>query len=303
MLSEWLDDFCLDMQRRGLSERTVGCYRLDMQLFLRWLGERSEITLELLEAYQCHLMLRLGAQTGKPLTAASRNRHGVVLRSFFRFLKKSGRRPDNPAAALESARQPKRLPKAILSVAQVDALIAAVRGDSPVQLRDRAVLEVLYGTGVRRAELFALKLGSLRLEENLVHVLGKGNRERVVPLGRRAVAALRRYLASGRRALLGPEGHQALFVSAHHGGPLGDQEMLRNLQEYAQAAGLKKRLAFHIFRHSVATHLLNAGADIRRIQEFLGHSKLDTTALYTRVDVVDLQAMMRQFHPREGDCA
>jgi integrase/recombinase XerD len=309
-LREWLDDFVLDMQRRGLSERSRYCYRCDLLLFVKWVEEKGELkqpgdlTSGVLEQYQLHLMLRrcLNKKTVHPrrMTAGSRNRHLAELKSFFRFLKRSHRLLSNPSADLEPARERKRLPRAILSVPEVARLLEAVPKDSPTGLRDWAALELLYGTGLRRRELLQLELGDLRLGEELVHILGKGDRERLVPMGAAARRALSRYLNEGRGALLKGR-HPKVFVSSWHGGPVSDRELLRSLREHAARAGLQKKLSFHQFRHTCATHLLRGGADLRTIQELLGHSQLQTTALYTRVEIGDLRKALQECHPREQD--
>jgi len=309
-LREWLDDFVLDMQRRGLSERSRYCYRCDLLLFVKWVEEQAELkqpgdlTSGVLEQYQLHLMLRrcLNKKTVHPrrMTAGSRNRHLAELKSFFRFLKRSHRLLSNPSADLEPARERKRLPRVILSVPEVARLLEAVPKDSPTGLRDWAALELLYGTGLRRRELLQLELGDLRLGEELVHILGKGDRERLVPMGAAARRAVVRYLAEGR-PLLARGDHRRLLVSASHGGPVSQEELMRNLRQHAQQAGIAKRVGFHLFRHSFATHLLRGGADLRSIQTLLGHAHLETTAKYTHIELSDLRKTLQECHPREKD--
>lgn len=308
-LKEWLNEFLADMLRRGLSPATQKSYRCDLLQFADWVGDQAELqnpgdlTTAVLEKYQMHLMLRRSRRDKKKartLTAASRNRNLAELKGFFRYLRKSCRLLSNPALELESAREPKRLPKVILTVAEVARLLMAIPRKTAVGQRDRAAAEVLYGAGVRRAELLGLELSALRLTEGFVQVLGKGQRERVVPLGQAAVQALKVYLRHGRPRLLRGE-HQALFLSGFHGGPVSETELMASLRKRARRAGIKKRLGYHVFRHSCATHLLRAGADIRSIQALLGHAHLNTTAIYTRVDITDLQKTLQQYHPREQD--
>lgn len=309
-LREWLDDFVLDMQRRGLSERSRYCYRCDLSLFVKWVEGQSQLqhpgdlTSGVLEQYQMHLMLRpcLSRKTVHPrrMTAGSRNRHLAELKSFFRFLKRSHRLLSNPSADLEAARERKRLPRNILSVPEVARLLEAVPKDQPTGLRDWAALELLYGTGLRRRELLQLELGDVRLGEELVHILGKGDRERLVPMGAAARRAMARYLTEGR-PLLVKGGHRKVMVSGFHGGPMGEKELLRRLREHAARAGIEKKLSFHLFRHTCATHLLRGGADLRSIQVLLGHCQLQTTALYTRVEIGDLRKTLQECHPREQD--
>lgn len=305
-LAQWLDDFLLYLQRRGYSPRSVDCYRKDLRLFVEWMAARpDELTAHVLEEYQLHLMLRPTRHKAyrhpRTLSALTRNRHLAALRSWFRYLKKHGQLASNPAAELERAREPKRLPKAILTVPEVERLLQIIPSDTHVGVRDSAAVELLYGTGIRRLEFTRLRVEDLRLDENLLHVWGKGDKERVVPIGGCAQKALVAYLQGARARLLNGEKHRSLFVSAQHGGPLSDQEFLRCLKAYAALAGIRKPVAFHIFRHSVATHLLQRGADLRSIQALLGHSSLETTAIYTRLDITDLQKTLLRCHPREQD--
>ena len=309
-MAEWVVDFIADMQRRNYSEQSQKAYRCDLMLFARWVGEQpqlqhpGDLTPLALEDYQMHLMLRVSItyrfKHPRTLTAGSRNRHLAELRSFFRFLKRSGRLLGNPALELEPARQIKRLPKNILSVPEAARLLEICPKDSPRGLRDWAALEMLYGTGLRRAELLRLGLSDLRLAEGLVYILGKGNKERLIPLGKAACRALDVYLREGRPHLL--DGNtQSLWVSSFHGGPASHEELLKSIKALAKKAGIRKRIGFHLFRHTCATHLLRGGADLRSIQTLLGHSDLNTTAIYTRVEISDLQKTIEQCHPREKD--
>lgn len=310
VLNEWLDAFLLDLERRNYSPRTTRTYRYDLLLFTNWVGEQAKIKAPgdlvgaVLEEYQLHLMLRsplrkLHAQP-RPLSANVRNRHLAGLRSFFRYLKRTCRLLSNPAADLEAVREPKRLPRAILSVPEMSRLLGAIDTDTASGLRDRAALELLYGVGLRRFELQNLDLPHLRLGEELLYVMGKGGKERILPLGRAATRAVERYLQHGR-PLLAKEHTQALLVSSYHGGRLSGTELILSLRKYVKQVGIKKYISFHLFRHTCATHLLRGGADLRAIQTLLGHSKLSTTAIYTRVEVTDLKKTLRRCHPRETD--
>jgi integrase/recombinase XerD len=309
-LDLWLDDFLRHCQLRGFSPRTIRTYGNDLRAFVKWvvqqgLSDTQELTAPLLESYQMHILLRRSQakiySQPRTLTAQTRNRILAQLRTFFRYLKKSGKLSHNPTADLERAREPQKLPKAVLTVPEVERLLAAVSTDSARGLRDLAALEVLYGTGIRSQEFLGLCLADLRLEEALLHILGKGSKERVVPLGPTAAQAVRVYLERGRPALMRKKRHNQVFVSAQHGGPLSSLEFSKVLKDYAKQTGLKKNLTCHLFRHSVATHLLQRGADLRAIQAMLGHAKLDTTAIYTRVDISDLQKTLLRCHPREAD--
>ena len=308
-LDQWLQEFLDDMQRRSYSPRSLRSYRYDLLLFVTWIGEQAEVTSPgqltsvVLEQYQMHLMLRPSKKSPhhtKAMSTAARNRHTAELRSFFRYLKRSCKLLSNPGAELESARQVRRLPKSILTVEELALLLEAIPKETPVGLRDWAAVELLYGTGVRRIELLGLELEDLRLAEEFLHVLGKGNKERVLPLGQAAREALERYLHEGRPRLTQGQ-HRKLLVSCKHGGPVSENELLASIRQHARRAKIRPILGFHQFRHTCATHMLREGADLRAIQTLLGHADLNTTAIYTKVEVADLRKTLQECHPREKD--
>ena len=308
-LDQWLQEFLDDMQRRSYSPRSLRSYRYDLLLFVTWIGEQAEVTSPgqltsvVLEQYQMHLMLRPSKKSPhhtKAMSTAARNRHTAELRSFFRYLKRSCKLLSNPGAELESARQVRRLPKSILTVEELALLLEAIPKETPVGLRDWAAVELLYGTGVRRIELLGLDLEDLRLAEEFLHVLGKGNKERVLPLGQAAREALERYLHEGRPRLTQGQ-HRKLLVSCKHGGPVSENELLASIRQHARRAKIRPILGFHQFRHTCATHMLREGADLRAIQTLLGHADLNTTAIYTKVEVADLRKTLQECHPREKD--
>ena len=309
-LRQWVQDFGVDLRRRDYAERTIHSYCGGLLLFVAWVETQDDLkmpgdlTTSALERYQMHLMLRPAIQNrraqARTMTAGGRNTALAQLRTFFRYLKKAGRLLGNPALELENSRKTRRLPRNILSVPEVARLLAIVPRHSPSGIRDLAVLEVLYSTGVRRAELLGLNLPDLRLSESMLYVMGKGSKERVVPLGKAATEALQRYLKESRPVLVRGN-HQALFVSASHGGRLSVDEIMPLIKNYAKQARIKKKVGLHLFRHTCATHLLRGGADLRCIQTLLGHSELSTTAIYTRVDLTDLKKTLKRCHPREKD--
>ena len=309
-LRQWVQDFGVDLRRRDYAERTIHSYCGGLLLFVAWVETQDDLkmpgdlTTSALERYQMHLMLRPAIQNrraqARTMTAGGRNTALAQLRTFFRYLKKAGRLLGNPALELENSRKTRRLPRNILSVPEVARLLAIVPRHSPSGIRDLAVLEVLYSTGVRRAELLGLNLPDLRLSESMLYVMGKGSKERVVPLGKAATEALQRYLKESRPVLVRGN-HQALFVSASHGGRLSVDEIMPLIKNYAKQARIKKKVGLHLFRHTCATHLLRGGADLRCIQTLLGHSDLSTTAIYTRVDLTDLKITLKRCHPREKD--
>lgn len=258
-----------------LSPRTVESYRRDLEDFARWLrrplgrAERDDIERYLAE-------LRAAGRSSATLA-----RRLAALRSFFRHQLLLAARGDNPAAAVRPPRRLRRLPRT-LSPGEVERLIAAASGTTPRALRDAALVELLYGAGLRVSEAVGLERGSIDLEERLVRCVGKGGKERIVPIGRPAAEALRRYLARGR-PYLDRRHRPELFLNAK-GGPLSRAGAFLILRRLAAEAGLEpERVHPHLLRHSFATHLLEGGADLRSVQEMLGHADLATTEIYTHV--------------------
>ncbi len=284
---------------KGRSANTLSAYRRDLKAYAGWLEERgtglAEVTPADLEAYVA--VLRAAGRA--PATVA---RAIVAVRSMHAFCAAEGILPLDPAADVEPPSVPRGLPKG-LSEAEVERLLAVVVGTDPVARRDRAILEVLYGTGIRIAELVGLSLGSLDLEDALVRVLGKGNKERVIPIGRLAREALLAWLDTGGRPAMAPArwarrgDAEAVFLN-QRGGRLTRQGAWLIVQEHGRRAGLERKLSPHALRHSCATHMLDHGADIRAVQELLGHASISTTQIYTGVSVERLFAVYTQAHPR-----
>jgi integrase/recombinase XerC len=230
--------------------------------------------------------------------ATSLGRKLSALRSFYAFLVREGLAPGNPARAVASPRRPKRLPE-VLPEAEVAALVEAPAGEGgPLALRDRAFLELLYASGLRVSELTGLDVEDVDLAQGLVRVLGKRGKERIVPFGRAADGALRRWLAEGRPALARSCGPEAALFLNHRGGRLGQRSIARRLERWVVAAGLPRHVHPHVLRHCFATHLLGNGADLRGIQELLGHASLSTTQRYTHLDWKRLAEVYDRAHPR-----
>jgi integrase/recombinase XerD len=258
-----------------LAPRTVEAYRRDLTGFTGWLGHSpAKATCEELERY-------VAEQRAEGLAATTIARRLAAIRSFFRHEVLIGRREDNPAADVGLPRRARKLPRT-LSPGEAERLVEAASGTAPRDLRDRALVELLYGAGLRVSEAVGLEKGGVDLEERLVRSIGKGGKERIVPLGRSAADALRRYLARGR-PFLDRRHRPELFLNAK-GGPLTRAGAFLILRRLAEKAGLDpKRIHPHLLRHSFATHLLEGGADLRSVQEMLGHADLATTELYTHV--------------------
>jgi integrase/recombinase XerD len=255
--------------------RTVDAYRRDLTALREWLGRPvSTATLDDFETYTAQLR-------ANGLSTATLARRTAAARTFFRHLQLIGAREDNPAAEVVLPRRTRKLPQT-LSAGEAERLIEAASGTSPRSLRDRALVELLYGAGLRVSEAIGLERHGVDLDERAVRVLGKGGKERVVPVGREAVEALRRYLARGR-PYLDRRHRPELFLNAK-GGPLTRSGAFLILRRLAETAGLEPgRVHPHLLRHSFATHLIEGGADLRSVQEMLGHADLSTTELYTHV--------------------
>ncbi len=269
--------------------RTVDAYRRDLAALAGWLGRPvGTATTEDLERYLADLRAR-------GLSPATMARRVAAARTFYRHQQLLGARDDNPGAALELPRRARRLPRT-LSPGEAERLIDAAAGATPRALRDGALVELLYGAGLRVSEAVGLDRAGVDLEQRIVRVTGKGGRERIVPVGRAAVAALRRYLSRGR-PFLDRRHRRELFLNAR-GGPLTRAGAFLILRRLAEKAGLEPdRVHPHLLRHSFATHLLEGGADLRSVQEMLGHADLATTELYTHVSDRRRRELYFQAHP------
>jgi integrase/recombinase XerD len=284
---------------RGRSPATIAAYRRDLAAYCRWLAARQR---DLAAVSEVDVTAYVAALRRGGKAPASTARALVAVRSLHRFLLEEGARATDPAADVERPRVPAGLPKA-LTEAEVEALLGVVAGDDPVARRDRAILEVLYGTGVRISELVGLSLADVDLGAALLRAFGKGSKERIVPVGRHALDALERWLAPGGRPDLEPErwarrgDSEAVFLNAR-GGRLSRQGAWGVVRRHGDAAGLAGRLTPHVLRHSCATHMLDHGADIRAVQEMLGHASISTTQVYTLVSNERLWDVYRDAHPR-----
>lgn len=291
-----LVDAYLDYLRieRRLAPNSVESYARDLQHLMRFAAGEGRPLLALhrddLEAFVRQLM----GQGQSPRSAA---RVVAAIRGFYRYLAVSRRLEQNPAEDLQPPRTWAALPRS-LSLEEVDRLLEAPDVSSPRGLRDRAFIELLYATGLRVSELVSLKITDLNLEAGFLTTMGKGSKERIVPIGDQAAMWVTRYLREARPALLGRRTSPRLFVNAKSGGALTRVGIWKILKGYADAAGLGDRLSPHVLRHSFATHLLEHGADLRAIQMMLGHADLSTTQIYTHVLEARLRTLYDRFHPR-----
>ncbi|OOG23868.1 site-specific tyrosine recombinase XerD [Thioalkalivibrio denitrificans] len=278
----------------GLSDHTLAAYRADLNALARWLQGRG-VAVE--QAERAELLAYLSHRVAAGARPRSTARLLSSLRRFYRHLVREGRRMDDPTARIDSPRLGRPLPDT-LSEADVEALLAAPAVEEGLGLRDRAMLELIYATGLRVSELVGLKVDQVNLRHGVVRTVGKGGKERLVPLGEEASAWVSRYLADARPALLrGRDASDDLFVT-RRGAAMTRQAFWHLIRRYAHQAGINKHLSPHTLRHAFATHLLNHGADLRVVQMLLGHSDLSTTQIYTHVARARLKELHGQHHPR-----
>lgn len=290
LIDRFVDSLWLE---RGLSANTLAAYRTDLGKLAAWLDQHgsSLLTLQALD-----LQAYLAWRVDHGFKATSTARLLSALRRFYQYLIREQLRADDPTALLAGPKLPQRLPKD-LNEQQVDALLMAPAVDQPLELRDKAMLELLYATGLRVSELVGLTIENISLRQGVVRVVGKGNKERLVPMGEEALYWLQRYLQSARTALLGGVSCDVLFPSSR-AQQMTRQTFWHRIKLYAERAGIRVNLSPHTLRHAFATHLLNHGADLRVVQMLLGHADLTTTQIYTHVARERLNALHQQHHPR-----
>jgi integrase/recombinase XerD len=295
----WRDAYLESLMARNYSENTLESRRDAFRVFLTWAAEReltraTQITRPILEAYQRWLSKYTKAD-GKRLGWSTQLSRLSSIKDWFRWLTKRDVILHNPASELEMPRQEKRLPGAALSASQLAALMALPNVADPLGLRDRAMLETLYSTGMRRAEVCHLELPDFNAERRTIHVRrGKGKKDRMVPVGEQAVQWIEKYLTHARPRLCLDTRTQAVFLTGY-GGPFNPDVLSRYVSKWMREAGVPG--SCHTLRHTCATHMLDGGADIRFIQQLLGHESLETTAIYTEVSIRQLQDVHRRCHP------
>ncbi|CAH6784872.1 site-specific recombinase [Vibrio chagasii] len=291
LVEQFLDAMWME---RGLSENTLVSYRTDLSKLLTWMEQNNYrldfISLSGLQDYQSWLVDADFKQT-------SRARMLSAIRRLFQYLHREKVRADDPSALLISPKLPQRLPKD-LSEEQVDALLDAPDPNDPIELRDKAMLELLYATGLRVTELVSLTMENISLRQGVVRVIGKGGKERLVPMGENAVDWIESFIEQGRPQLLGENSSDVVFPSKR-AKQMTRQTFWYRIKHYAVIAGIDTELLSpHVLRHAFATHLLNYGADLRVVQMLLGHSDLSTTQIYTHVATERLKQIHTQHHPR-----
>jgi integrase/recombinase XerD len=282
---------------RGLSPNTLDAYRTDLLQYGAFLAKRHVGAVDAERGDVADFLADLATGNGQPACSpATVNRKTACLRSFYRHLRREELIDQDPTATLSPPAKSRKLPR-VLSYAEVKRLLESVSGGDPIQLRDRALLEVMYGCGLRASEAVGLDVNDVDLRRSFVRPHGKGNKERIVPLGREAAAAVKRYLRAGRPEIVRGRPVSRLFVN-FRGGPLTRQGLYKVIQRHAAEVGLAGRMSPHTLRHSFATHLLSGGCDLRSVQEMLGHADVSTTQLYTHLSGERIKEVYFKAHPR-----
>lgn len=296
-MNEYIEDFLrylsIDL---GHSENTVVNYRRDLRKFNAFLKAKAKVQIDHIQTEDIQLFLVELKHKG--YASATTSRIISSLKQFFRYLMLEGVLEQNPAQLLEQPKARKHLPDT-LSTDEIDALLAAPDIETNLGIRDRSIFELMYATGLRVSELITLKLDELHLELGFIQTIGKGNKERIVPLGEEAQYWLDRYLNEVRYLMQKPgiQDHNAVYLS-RRGGPFTRQGIWKNLKKYVELAGIQANVTPHTLRHSFATHLLENGADLRMVQELLGHSDISTTQIYTHISNYRLREVYRKNFPR-----
>lgn len=283
---------------RGLSTHTIAAYGVDLAQLGAFLADRG---MDVLGATHSDLALFLselaaGDEERPPLSATTLQRKAACLRSFYRHLRREGLLTHDPTADLRGPGKDRRLPK-VLTRDEVNKLLRSPAGGDPLALRDRAALELMYACGLRISEATGLHVGDVDLQEGMLRARGKGSKERIVPVGRAAIEAVKRYMRDGRPQLVGEHAAAHLLVN-HRGRGLTRQGLYSIVQSHARRAGLAQRMTPHTLRHTFATHLLSGGCDLRSLQEMLGHADLATTQVYTHLSSDRLKDVYFEAHPR-----
>lgn len=291
-------DFLAHLElERGCSRNTLAAYRTDLLQLEQFLAARGTDTLRAEQDDLAAFLSELAAsEPGPAVSAATLRRKAACMRSFYKYLRREGAIAHDPAVQLRGPRRSQRLPGA-LTRGEVSKLLGQPRGTEPLALRDRALLELMYACGLRASEATGMDVADVDLQEGVLRARGKGAKERIVPVGKSALAALDAYLARGRPRLVGIRVQSSLFVNSR-GGRLTRQGLYKIVKGHAASAGLKDRMTPHTLRHTFATHLLAGGCDLRSLQEMLGHADLATTQIYTHLSAERLKHVYFEAHPR-----
>lgn len=291
--SKTITNFQNYLLAQGDELATIRAYQYDLKqlrVFLQQIGKQTTV------ATSTDLRAFIHSLSDMKLSAVSINRKISAIKTFYRYLLQSKIVQENPAEGLELLKTKRKLPL-VLSVDEVSSIVEAANKKTPLGLRDRVCLELLYSSGLRVSEMLSLRLSDIQLNERLLSIVGKGNKQRLVPFGNKAKSAIDEYLVSGRPAIL-KNRTASLFILNMRGKRLSRMGFLKILRGYWIQSGVSKRVTPHTFRHSFATHLLEGGADLRVVQELLGHADISTTQIYTHIDREYLKEVHRLYHPR-----
>jgi integrase/recombinase XerD len=281
---------------KGLAKNTIVSYERDLKSYIKYFGNVEQLK-NVNEVERIHIIHFLGRLKEQGKSSRTLARHVASIRAFHQFLLRERVSDHDPSVHIETPKLERTLPK-VLNLAEVETLLDSPDTKDHYGIRDKAMLELLYATGIRVSELIGLQTGDVHLTMGFVRCIGKGNKERIIPIGKTALAALEHYVNNGRSHFISKKNHDnALFLN-HHGKQLTRQGFWKILKKLAQGAGIEKELTPHTLRHSFATHLLENGADIRAVQELLGHSDISTTQIYTHVTKTRLRDVYSKFHPR-----
>lgn len=291
LIGEFIDYLSTE---RGLAMNTLESYGRDLRQYSMFLQKDGNVPFERASRNQVVGYLLTLQKQGKATATVARRL--AALKAFYQYLLRQRYIERDPTSNVDSPKLQKKLPK-VLTIGEVERLLGQPANDSPQSLRDKAMLELLYATGIRVSELISLNLSDVSLEMSYIRCTGKGSKERIVPVGTVAVRALREYLSKGRSRLVSNGAEQALFVN-HHGSRLTRQGFWKIVKRYAVEAQISKDITPHTLRHSFATHLLENGADLRSVQEMLGHADISTTQVYTHVTRARLKDVYAKTHPR-----
>lgn len=296
-MNDYLNDFLHYLVvEKGLSSNTIQSYKRDLTGYLLFLQKKLQIT-NMNDVTRGHIMQFLGSLRNGGKSSRTIARHIASIRSFHHFLILDHIVDHDPTVHIETPQSELKLPK-VLNTEEVDTLLNAPDLTTPLGLRDKAMMELMYATGMRVSELINLKINDLHLSLGFVRCIGKGSKERIIPIGKMATVAMNEYLEKSRPKLLNKKTKTDFLFLNHHGDQLSRQGFWKILKQLAIKAGISKELTPHTLRHSFATHLLENGADLRSVQELLGHADISTTQIYTHVTKTRLKDVYKQFHPR-----
>jgi len=279
---------------RNLSKNTIAAYRRDLDFYMDYLQAHQINTLS--KTTKNDITSFMLYQKDRGLNSSSISRRLAALKVFYRFLVRERILTQDPTSLLESPKLWKKIPQ-VLSLNEIESMLSCINTREKKGIRDKAILEIMYATGMRVSEIADLKLEAVNLEVGFVRCFGKGSKERIIPLGKKAIEALTKYLKQARGSFLKSKESPYLFLNKS-GNKLSRQSLWKIVKKYAQKAGVKTKIKPHILRHSFATHLLERGADLRSVQEMLGHADISTTQVYTHINKDRLKAIHKTYHPR-----